>query len=77
MAKRTIANGGPAPEGDADTLEALKAELAAEKAKNAKLTAALQDIGQYEGEGGPSTPWRQIVRDLGAAARSALKEAGQ
>lgn len=34
--------------------------------------AALEDIGAYKGEGGPGTPWRDIVRDCGAKAREAL-----
>jgi len=38
------------------------------------LAAAMEGIGNYTGEGGPGTPWRDIVRDLGARAREVLVE---
>lgn len=49
-------------------------ERDATRAKLEKYTLALEDIGKYKGEGGPGTPWRDIVRDCGAAARAALKD---
>lgn len=39
-----------------------------------ELVEALEDIGRYQGEGGPGTPWREIVRDVGATARAALSK---
>lgn len=36
------------------------------------LLKALQQIGEYTGEGGPNTPWRDIVRECGETARRAL-----
>lgn len=40
------------------------------------LLEALEEIAGYTGEGGPGTPWRDIVRDLGTKARTVLKKAG-
>ena len=37
-----------------------------------KMSEALREIGKYTGEGGPATPWREIVRDCGETARRAL-----
>jgi hypothetical protein len=28
-----------------------------------------KDIGEYTGEGGPTTPWRDIVKNIGSKAR--------
>ncbi len=53
-------------------LAAVRCELEGARAENAKLREALESIGIYKGEGGPGTPWRDIVRDCGAAARAAL-----
>jgi hypothetical protein len=39
----------------------------------ALLEAALNDIGQYTGEGSPTTPWRDIVKACGQKARTALE----
>ncbi len=33
---------------------------------------ALREIAEYTGEGGPGTPWREIVRAILATARRAL-----
>ena len=57
------------------TASALIAELAALREDKAILIAALEDIGAYTGEGGPNTPWRNIVRDCGATARAAIDAA--
>lgn len=43
--------------------------------ENAILRGALEDIGEYTGDGGPSTPWRDIVRDCGNKARDAISSA--
>lgn len=42
------------------------------QAENRALRSALEEIGGYYGEGSMNTPWREIVRDMGALARSAL-----
>lgn len=48
-------------------------EINGELAKrNDILTEALGDIAGYRGEGPPSTPWRDIVRECGQTARAAL-----
>lgn len=39
------------------------------------MLEALEDIGEYTGEGGPGTPWRDIVRGIGLKARKALAAA--
>lgn len=39
------------------------------------LLAALRGIAAYHGEGPPTTPWRDIVRDVGEAARAAIAKA--
>jgi len=39
-----------------------------------KALEALDDIGRYQGKGGPGTPWQEIVRDCGAAAREAAAD---
>jgi len=43
---------------------------------NQELLEALRDIGEYRGEG-PSytTPWQDIVRNLGEIARAAIAKA--
>lgn len=38
----------------------------------AEVIAALKEVAEYVGEGPPTTPWRDIVRDLGERARIAL-----
>ncbi len=42
-----------------------------------KLIEALRQVASYTGEGPNTTPWRDIVRDLGEDARAALKEIGE
>jgi hypothetical protein len=41
----------------------------------ARLRETLAEIGEYRGEGGPATPWQDIVRDLGQMARAAIAAA--
>jgi hypothetical protein len=55
-----------------DRQEALIAELRKDKAR---LRETLAEIGEYRGEGGPATPWQDIVRDLGQMARAAIDAA--
>jgi hypothetical protein len=53
-------------------LERENAELRKDKAR---LRETLAEIGEYRGEGGPATPWQDIVRDLGQMARAAIDAA--
>ena len=41
----------------------------------ARMRETLAEIGEYRGEGGPATPWQDIVRDLGQMARAAIAAA--
>lgn len=54
---------------EAERLREINGELAK---RNDILTEALGDIAGYRGEGPPSTPWRDIVRECGQTARAAL-----
>ena len=46
------------------------------EALNAELLGALRDIGEYRGEGPPyTTPWQDVVRNLGEIARAAIAKA--
>jgi len=56
----------------AEGLLAFMADREELRRENAILRAALEDIGEYTGEGGPDTPWQEIVRDCGIKAREAL-----
>ncbi len=47
----------------------------ASMAMNAELLEALKKIAEYEGDGPPTTPWKDIVRDLGEVARAAIARA--
>ncbi len=40
-----------------------------------ELVGALREIGAYAGDGPATTPWQDIVRDLGQIARDALEKA--
>jgi hypothetical protein len=55
-----------------DRQEALIEQLRKDKAR---LRETLAEIGEYRGEGGPATPWQDIVRDLGQMARAAIAAA--
>ena len=50
-------------------------ELSEAKKDKARLRETLAEIGEYRGEGGPATPWQDIVRDLGQMARAAIDAA--
>ena len=50
-------------------------ELSEAKKDKARLRETLAEIGEYRGEGGPATPWQDIVRDLGQMARAAIAAA--
>jgi hypothetical protein len=49
------------------------AELRRLHAENEALRATLRSIGKYTGEGPSTTPWQDIVRDIGEQARAAMK----
>jgi hypothetical protein len=55
-----------------DRQEALIEQLRKDKAR---LRETLAEIGEYRGEGGPATPWQDIVRDLGQMARAEIAAA--
>ena len=40
------------------------------------LVMALHRVAEFTGDGPLTTPWREIVRDLGSIARAALAKAG-
>ena len=41
-------------------------------ARVAELEAFVRDVAKWEGDGGPGTPWRSIVRQIGENARALL-----
>ncbi len=55
-------------------VSALRSDRDPAEAENERLREALKEIGEYTGDGGPNTPWRDIVRSLGETARIALQE---
>jgi hypothetical protein len=57
---------------DALTAKVVKAEKSAER--TSRYRDALQNIGQYTGEGQMNAPWQEMVRDLGIEARKALED---
>lgn len=60
------------PSGDFGALENYAIRKSEIERENERLRGALKAIGEYRGEGGPGTPWRDIVRDCGETARNAL-----
>ena len=60
---------------DTDFARDLERENAELRKDKARLRETLAEIGEYRGEGGPATPWQDIVRDLGQMARAAIAAA--
>ena len=73
---RTLGFGSQCPESIGITLRRWRDGYAAALKVNQELLEALRDIGEYRGEG-PSytTPWQDIVRNLGEIARAAIAKA--
>lgn len=53
-------------------LQNIRAEYERLRSINAELLSALENIGRYTGNGPPTTPWQDIVRDIGQDARAAI-----
>lgn len=53
-------------------IESLEHQLSAANERLARLEAFAKSAAEYSGEGPPTTPWRDIVRDLSKEARAAL-----